>query len=45
MPLAAGGDRSKVVGRYQGDLAKVLIVARQIAEGLKAAHDKKITAT
>ena len=42
MPLAAGGDLSKVVGRYQGDLDKVLIVARQIAEGLKAAHDKKI---
>ncbi len=42
MPLAAGGDLSKVVGRYQGDLDKVLVVARQIAEGLKAAHDKKI---
>ena len=42
MPLAAGGDLSIVVGRYQGDLDKVLVVARQIAEGLNAAHDKKI---
>ena len=29
MPLAAGGDLSKVVGRYRGDLDKVLIVARR----------------
>jgi serine/threonine protein kinase len=42
MPVAAGGDLSKVVGRYQGDLDKVLVVARQIAEGLKAAHNNKI---
>ena len=43
MRFATGGDLSKVVDRHQGDVDRILAVTRQIAEGLKAAHDKKIS--
>jgi serine/threonine protein kinase len=42
MPIAGGKDLSRVVGRYQGNLNRVLVVACQIADALKAAHEKKI---
>ncbi len=38
MPLARGGDLSKRVSMYEGNLDGTLIVAKQIASALEAAH-------
>ncbi|WP_432239568.1 serine/threonine-protein kinase [Herbaspirillum robiniae] len=42
MPLARGGDLAKRVSLYKSNLDGVLIVARQLADALKHAHEKGI---
>ncbi|MER8847349.1 serine/threonine protein kinase [Mesorhizobium sp. M0320] len=42
MPVAEGGDLGKSAAQFVGDLGRTLGVAKQVAAGLKAAHDASI---